>query len=153
MKKFLFIFLFFICNFLSAKEKDSILYVLCDSVECKLAKEILNYPENNNFIIVFVFSNIIDDSKQLYRISITELKKTDRLLSTNRYCLINQRKIPLIFDYDFKFSASDLGKIGCFGSRDENVLRTILLLDGYSITFNSSCNYVVEDGGLYKGLK
>jgi hypothetical protein len=74
-------------------------------------------------------------------------------LSTNRYCLINQRKVPLIFDYDFKFSASDLDKIGCIGGRDENVLRTVLLLDGYSITFNSSCNYVEEDIGLYKGLK
>jgi hypothetical protein len=58
------------------------------------------------------------------------------IMNSNRYLLIDKEKLPLIFDYDFKFSSPDLEHIGSFGERELNIVRSNLPFHSYTLSFN-----------------
>lgn len=67
-----------------------------------------------------------------YSIIILQLQKMDSLLlNTNRYVLINKKKIPIIFMMDTDFFSKGIGIRG-------GIIRTAVMYYGFTINFNYS---------------
>ncbi|PYF75077.1 hypothetical protein B0O44_103524 [Pedobacter nutrimenti] len=134
-----------LCFFISLRanaQSEKIVYILSDSVEIELKKQIDKSRQNNPDIS---FSCMLwTKSDGLYCVSLFKNEENSGndfvkvlVRNTNRYLLIEKDKLPLIFDYDFKFSSSDLKHIGDFGEREGNIKRSEFLFHGYTIFFDS----------------
>jgi len=123
-------------------QSEKIVYILYDSVEVALKKQIDKIRQNNPRAS---FSCLLwRESDSLSSISLLKNEESSGnsivkklIISSNRYLLIDKEKLPLIFDYDFKFSSSDLEHIGSFGKREGNIRRSEFLFHGYTLSFNS----------------
>jgi len=136
-----------------SQEKDSIIYIFPDKVETKLYDEMQKYTFNEKMSFEFYLKHIEKDTFQLF------LSQYNQVLDnswpyTNRFILINDKKYPLIFDYDFMFGTEKPNEAGEFGKRDDGfVLRTLRIYEGYSIKFNKTGNYVSESLGIYRKIE
>ncbi len=128
-----------------AQRNDSIIYVLhFDSVETTIDKHLNTLEKKNQqtsswsylgrvdslFTLTVCNSCLGDDSKAGF---LSRLVK-----NTNRYLLIDKRTLPLILDYDTIFTTPKLTNIGSLGNRDGNVLRSRIILDCFTIVFDSN---------------
>ncbi|GAA4142730.1 hypothetical protein GCM10022216_23970 [Sphingobacterium kyonggiense] len=142
-KQFLLAVLIFICFRSLGQNVDSIVYVLhFDSVETKVDQHLRALERgdgkimfwgylgrcNEGFKLVICNNMYNKDSENNF---LSELKS-----NTNRFLLIDNRKIPLIFDYDSIFSTPKISSIGGLGQREGNVLRNRFILDCFTIVFN-----------------
>lgn len=123
-------------------QSEKTIYIVSDSVEVRLKRQIDKNRQNNPGISFFCMLGRESDSS----FSISLLKNEENsensfvkelVKNTNRYLLIEKEKLPLIFDYDFKFSSPDVAHIGHFGKREGNIKRSRLLFHGYTIFFDS----------------
>jgi len=69
--------------------------------------------------------------------------------NTNRFILINNKKYPLTFDYDSKFSTSSPETVQYYRG-ERMVRRTLFLHEGYNITFDELGWYISESWGIFK---
>lgn len=141
IKKLLLIICFSM-SFGAYAQSEKTIYIVSDSVEVRLKKQIDKSRRNNPGIS---FSCMLGrGSDDLFSISLLKNQENSGdsfvkglVKSTNRYLLIEKEKIPLIFDYDFKFGSSDVERIGHFGEREGNIKRSSLLHHEYTIFFDS----------------
>lgn len=99
----------------------------------------------------YVYLEKINDEK--FRIFVgAKSKDTIWANFSNRYVVVNNKKIPLVFDYDLIWSTKKTENIGSFGKRDGEILRTKIIYDGYNITFDRYGKYLEEDFGIYKEI-
>ena len=141
IKKLLLIICFSI-SFGAYAQSEKTIYIVSDSVEVRLKKQIDKIRQNNPGVSFSCM--LVRRSDNLFSISLfkNEENSGNSLLNklvknTNRYLLIEKEKTPLIFDYDFKFGSSDVEHVGYFGERDGNIKRSSLLHHGYTIFFDS----------------
>lgn len=123
-------------------QSEKIVYILYDSVEVTLKRQIDKIRKKNPNAS---FSCLLwRESDSLSSISLLKNEESSGnsivkklIIGSNRCLLVDKEKLPLIFDYDFKFSSSDLEHMGSFGKREGNIRRSELLFHGYTLTFNS----------------
>jgi hypothetical protein len=117
MKRY--ILLFFSVAFVTtasiSQTQDSIIYILPDSVEIIINEHILSWRDKSK-----EFYCVMSKKEELYEVSVCPYSKESFLISnTNRFVIVNNRKIPVFFDYDIAFwvEPNDLKSLGVFGSR------------------------------------
>lgn len=132
-----------------AQQSDSIIYILPDQVEIKLNSHIEKiYTYDPNRECYFYLEKTNDEN---FRIFVgTKSKDTIWANFSNRYVVVNNRKISLIFDYDLIWSTKNTENIGSFGKRAGEILKTKIIYDGYNITFDRNGKCLEEDFGIYK---
>lgn len=142
-KQFLLAFLIFICFRSVAQNTDSIVYVLhFDSVETKIDQHLSALEKRDVEIMFWGYLGRCDAGFKLVICNtISDNDSEDSFLhqlrkNTNRFLLIDKRKIPLILDYDSVFSTPKITSIGSLGQRDGNVLRNRFILDCFTIVFD-----------------
>ena len=122
------------------QSKEKIVYVFPDSVEICLDSCIGKIEESG---LDFQFYLLLESDSSLYRLSIGRYTKGEAnnilpwIKQSNRYAVVNNRSLPLIFDYDLNFSTKWGDKIGNFKEREGEVSRVKLLLHGITIFFNN----------------
>jgi hypothetical protein len=137
--------LLIICLFVSLhaySQSDKIVYILSDSVEVSVKNQITKVRKKN---VGASFSCMLFENKDnTYGISlfVNDGKSKDDFIKsllekTNRVLLVDKEEIPLITDYDVKFSSPNLKRIGELGKREGNISRSQLLFHGYTVFFNS----------------
>lgn len=141
MKKILLI-AFFFASFGAYAQSDKIVYILSDSVE-KIIKNKMDKVREKDVRTSFSCM-LFRDRDDVYGLSLfvgdANLKDDfvgSLLRKTVRVVLIDKEKLPLITDYDLKFSSPNLERIGEFGKREGAVSRSKLLFHGYTVFFNS----------------
>lgn len=151
MKKNLTVLFLFLLMYMSlnAQNKDSLIYILPDSVELKLY-EFTKSMEASKYDCDFYLSSLGDN---VYRINVSIYRiYNDDYWSrnTNRFLVINNKKYPLSFDYDSLFGTmtkfSDIGKMG---EREGYIMRTTFINEGYNITFNIKGEILKENYSLF----
>lgn len=121
------------------QSKDKIVYVFSDAVERTVDSCI---RKSGGPVPGFQFYLVLEADSSLYSLTIGKYTKSEQknilpwIKQTNRYMIVSDRSIPLIFDHDFKFGARWNDKIGEFGHRDDNIIRVNLLLHGTTIFFD-----------------
>lgn len=137
--------LLMICLFVSLNaysQSDKIVYILPDSVEVSIKNRITIIRKKhteasfscmlfNNKNDTYGISLFVNDGKSGDDFINALLKKTNRVL------LVDKEELPLITDYDVKFSSPNLKHIGELGKREGNISRSQLLFHGYTVFFNS----------------
>jgi hypothetical protein len=120
---------------------EKILYVFSDAVEARLDSSLSAWQKPKDLLF---FLYLREDSS-IYSVAIGDhpkkaYKSLYRLVKrTNRFAVVNKRLVPLIFDYDYLFS-SPSDDISSFGHRDEQIVRSALLMHGPIIYFNARGN-------------
>ncbi|MBV6429834.1 MAG: hypothetical protein KIPDCIKN_04410 [Haliscomenobacter sp.] len=146
MKMIVLIFTFLTGNFVQAQSRDSILYIFSDQVERKIFSRIEKYPDDYSFIIW-----LSEPKKNLFSVDIMAYLTRDGFSiewhnASNRYAVINQYRVPILLDFDFKFSTRDSQNISSFGKRDENIKRTLLMTHSRLIYFDENGKIVKHQG-------
>lgn len=144
MKMHLFLgFMFLICFSCVAQKTDSIIYVLhFDSVETVIDKHVRSLEKENTNISFWGYLGRCEEGFKLTICnSPIESKSEGSYLrqlrrNTNRFLLVDDRKIPLLFDYDSIFSTPKVTSVGTLGKREGNVLRSQIILDCFTIIFD-----------------
>ena len=151
------LFVLFIFNGIygQAQSSDSIVYILPDSVEIMLERYI-DVRKNNDNAIFYFYLNRYEKNYRINVGRITSNSDDEHLLkNTKRFVLVHEQKYPLILDYDMKFGLLEpdeiIGDFGCrfggyLGGRD-------VIMEGYSISFNSYGKIIKEDYGIATPLK
>lgn len=137
------------CIPLKSEIKDSILYILPDKVEVKLSEYIQSSKLENSRWKFYLTRT----ENSMYRIYVASFKgeTTDYwYINTNRFVVIDTENFPLILDYDSMFSTKDPDRIGEYGKREGQILKTTFIYDGYNIIFDKNGKYLEEDFGIYK---
>lgn len=153
-KLFVFCLFLFTITLIKAQEKDSILYIIPDSVEVRIYEETKKI-DLSKFNLYFFLSKI---DKNIYRINYSSFpndskSKNPWIDNTNRFLIVNNRKFPLIFDYDSSFSTQTNTMLGSFGEREGNIQRAYIIFEGYSITFKRDGTIISEDYGIFKKVE
>lgn len=153
-KLFVFCLFLFTITLIKAQEKDSILYIIPDSVEVRIYEETKKI-DLSKFNLYFFLSKI---DKNIYRINYSSFpndskSKNPWIDNTNRFLIVNNRKFPLIFDYDSSFSTQTNTMLGSFGEREGNIQRSYIIFEGYSITFKRDGTIISEDYGIFKKVE
>ena len=150
MKKSICISLFLISTVLlplKSQNRDSILYIMPDNVELKLYQYINNI-DSSKYSFEFFLSRLDGDK---YRICVSIWSKLNTNYwynNTNRFVLIGEKKYPLWFDYDVKFSTKKPSNLGTIGKREGQILKSHPIFDGYNITFFINEDTLFEDYGI-----
>ena len=155
MKRMITSILLLLCSMsIFSQEKDSIIYIFPDKVEMKLYERIQKYTSFNDLDFDFYLTRL---EKDTFKLSLSQHNKTgsgDWVYDTNRFILINDKKYPLLLDYDSMFGTSKPNEAGAFGNRDDGfVLRTQFIYEGYSIKFTKTGRYVSESLGIYRKIE
>jgi hypothetical protein len=144
--KQLFFFLSFsyTVNCLAQSRSEKITYIFSDTVEITLDSVLNSLSKNTNDVLFFLY--LRKDSSNFNASVVSYRKKEEKNLSrlvkqTNRFAIINQRLVPVIFDYDYLFT-SPSNDIGSFGHRDNQIVRSRLLTHGPVIIFSARGNLV-----------
>lgn len=153
MKKSIYIsFILFVAIFSlksQTKDKDSILYIMPDKVELKI-NQYLETIDSSKYNLEFYLSHM---DKEKYNICISIFNNTNNnywYSNTNRFVLIGEKRYPLWFDYDVKFSTKEPSNTGTIGKREGQILKSHPIFDGYNITFFINGDILLEDYGIYK---
>ena len=124
----------------SAQPKaEKIKYIFSDAVEMKIDSVLKGMERNNKG---YFFYLVLREDSSIYNITICNYLKKDLksipglIKLTNRYAVVNARMVPLIFDYDFKFS-SPSDNLSTFKHRDDQIVRSNLLSECPVVYFNS----------------
>ncbi len=140
----LFCFLCLVLTPMNAQKKDSIIYIMPNSVELKIHEEIKKFDFSE--IGLYFFLSTID--KNTYRINYADFPKATGSKdpwadNSNRFLIVNDKKFPLIFDYDSDFSTQRNSMTG-------NNQKVYIIFDGYSITFNRDGVIISENHGIFE---
>lgn len=125
-------------------QKKSIKYIFSDAVEIKLDSIANSFVKAGKDIRIYL---VLQKNATGYTISVCHYKKSEKnnipkaVKITNRYAIINDRLIPVIFDYDFFFS-SPSKDISVFKNRDDQIVRSSFLNHGPVLTINSKGNFI-----------
>lgn len=129
--KYLYIFIILGFLIISATEKtEEVVYLIPKEVSKHLNQVLFNDSKKSNKYIC-LFNNVIDTTSLLFvRIDQSEEKLLKISESSNRKLLLGNRKIPIIFYADFKFSTvfNKINDDGTFSS-------TSYRLGGYLVVF------------------
>jgi hypothetical protein len=141
MKNILLIICLFV-SFNAYSQSDKIVYILSDSVEVSIKNRITIIRKKHTK--VFFSCMLFNDKDDTHGISlfVNDGKSSDDFINillkkTNRVLLVDKEELPLITDYDVKYSSPNLKRIGEFGKREGNISRSKLLFHGYTVFFNS----------------
>lgn len=140
----------FPCINIIGQTQDSIVYIVPDSVEIMLNKEIQSRKsDRENIDWGFYLSK---ETNGLFTLHLIECNNLNLLLkNSNRYLLVDSTKYPLLFDYDIRFASYGKREIGEMGSRFGGVVpNNYYVLEGYSISFDLFCRNIKEDFGISK---
>jgi hypothetical protein len=140
MKKIAFI-IFLSLGFKGYSQSSDIVYIIPDNVEVALERQITYLKVDTTKTLVYFL--LEKDDEGIYSLSLfhdiinQQEGLTGKILKlTNRVLLINKNKYPLILDYDFTFGTPKVDQIATFGSREGNIVRSVILFHGYTIYFN-----------------
>ncbi len=134
---------------------DRIIYVFPDSVEIGVNQYFLQVQEYRPNVNFNHFCGYLDrgESVDIYKLVIFEYKneqtpKDDKVVrrvdKSNRYFVVNNRFIPLVFESDFDFgSVGPISNTGEMGDRYMNFFKFILILEDAN-----PCFYFSTDNNL-----
>jgi len=148
MKRIVILSVILVCSIgIYSQERDSIIYIFPERVEALLYKRInerLSHNENLNFS--FHLTRVTMDTFRIFLIGFSGTTRNYWDRNTNRFILINNKKYPLTFDYDSKFSTSSPETVQYYRG-ERMVRRTRFLHEGYNITFDKLGRYISESWG------
>lgn len=152
MKRIVILSVILVCSISTySQEKDSIIFIFPDRVEVLLYErinEFLSLDENYKFR--FHLERMDRDKFRIRFIAMRGMPMRNYWArNTNRFILINNKKYPLTFDYDSKFSTSSPETVQYYRG-ERMVRRTLFMHEGYSITFDEWGKYVSEDWGIFR---
>jgi hypothetical protein len=134
--KYLIIVFFLLCQLdvLKSQNPNSIIYVLPDSIEIEL-NAIIAKSQNSDFYF------ILGHDEASYEIipcrygldSKASIPKWVTI--TNRHLLVNDKRYPLVFDYDFDFGVVSEDYLGNFPKRDGTIKRMKILSHSNPLKF------------------
>jgi len=124
--------------------QNPIIYLLPDSVEMVLNKEIATYKHKKVYFIMNRWCENSNNHRCI--IWICQFKgeiKNNFAINTNRFIIVNKEKYPVYFDYDIDFHLRKSRTLGEFGERygDARIegngkTRTALLFHGTTVSFD-----------------
>jgi hypothetical protein len=128
------------------QERDSIIYIFPDKIEMKLYERMKDISTSDTCSFHFYLTTV---EKNMFRIFVCHLCRNNYWVNnTNRFVLINNKKYPLVLEYDSIFSTHRHREVGEFGKRDDGfIFRTLLIYKGYNITFDKTGKHAVENWG------
>ena len=137
-----FLFIFF---FITASGQN-ILYVFPDKTEAILKDKIDSLKRNGNSVVFHLCHSIKSDSIDIYlRYFNSEnddyYKKDVFVHNTNRFILVGDERIPVVFDYDYRFGTTTCyDEIGNFPCREGSYARIALILHQQPIVVSKGGN-------------
>lgn len=144
MTKTIFILSFMFFSFFTSvngEEKDSIIYYLPDSVEIIINDYLQSWEYDT-----IKFECIMKQDGKLYELIVCQYNDKNYISeNTNRYVIINNRRIPVYFDYDIEFwlKEEQVKNLGEFGNRFGGLLpKRKILFHCFSIKFNRLGNNI-----------
>ena len=134
-------------DYLSGVQSDTtkIVYVFPDSVEVAVHEYITQKKWIRSYKPSY-YLLLEKDTADVYRLVVLHYEPsynpTHRANRSNRVAVINDKRLPLIFDYDELFGTVDAVNIGKFGERNEGyVKRSITIYEWpYTIYFIGGYN-------------
>lgn len=139
MKRLLILIVAIVLSYNITFSQNYILYVFSDDIENQLERQLNSFenPDSCNFYCV------LERSDTAFGLTISCYKKNTKPIipeyieKSNRKVLVNQRLIPLIFDYDSYFATTTpLSEIGEFKKREATYVRSYLINEGPKIIFD-----------------
>lgn len=137
-----YLFIFF---FITASGQN-ILYVFPDKTEAILKDKIDSLKRNGNSVVFHLCHSIKSDSIDIYlRYFNSEnddyYKKDVFVHNTNRFILVGDERIPVVFDYDYRFGTTTCyDEIGNFPCREGTYARIALILHQQPIVVSKGGN-------------
>ena len=139
---------FYMCSY---SQKPKILYYLPDSVEVRINDYILSQKEHKNYYCVLEHLN--QDTSQVFVCGYFSKQKKGIetwVLKTNRFIVVGDKKLPLIFSYDYMYSPLNLAKVGDYGSRSKKITRQIPIIHSYRVKFTKY--YILDENNIPSGF-
>lgn len=130
-----------------SQHPGKIKYIFPDAVETKIDSCLGSLEQADRH---FHFYLLLTTDSAKYDLTISRYTEEESknispwVKETNRWAVINKRLIPLIFDYDMKFSTHYPDRIGSFGNRDGEVIRSRIIIEGTTISFDRYGNIVKQ---------
>jgi len=131
-------------------QENKIVYVFPDSVEVAVYEYI---TQDSEYFIkergeeVCYYLVLSKDTADVYKMLVQRYfpksyKSNDRVNISNRVAVINDKRLPLLFDYDELFGTVDVINMGKYGERQDGyVKRSITIRDwAYTIYFIGGYN-------------
>lgn len=135
----------------SYSQKPKILYYLPDSVEVRISDYISSQKEQKNYYCVLEHLN--QDTSQVFVCGYSSKEKKgveNWVLNTNRFIVAGNKKLPLIFSYDYMYSPLNPSKVGEYGSRSKKITRQIPIIHSYRIKFTKY--YILDENNNPSGF-
>ncbi|MDX1936280.1 MAG: hypothetical protein SFU21_04160 [Flavihumibacter sp.] len=135
-------------DFPTCPKKANINFVFPDSVEVTASEYVEKQKIKNPNTKYFCF--LWYDSLSIYRLTILSYKRNEKTIvakwirSSNRYAVLNNEKLPLLLDYDFRFGTSDPENIGKYGERDGSVKKMNLIAHAFTVIFDNSTGRLLK---------
>lgn len=130
--RYLAIVMIMVMTSIDCDAQNKLEYFFTDEVTKSIEKYIDSYHEQNGSNDFFLILYHRTDNVFELNVSIkgeVDKEKKERLLNlTNRYVMIDENKLPLILEEDFKF--------GVYGRDDVGIKRWFLISEGFSITID-----------------
>lgn len=144
------LFLILPCSYIIGQNQDSIVYIVPDSVEIMLNKEIQSRKSYRKDIDCGLY--LSKGSNGMFTLHLIEYNDFNfHLKNSNRYLLVDSTKYPLLFDYDIEFASYGKREIREMGSRFDGVIpKNYYIIEGYSISFDLFGKNIKENLGIYK---
>jgi hypothetical protein len=120
-------------------KSQEILYVFPDSVEKAINSYITKRPSDDKNTQYYV---TLYKDQDVYTAYISPYPKSFNqntskwIEASNRRVLINNARLPILFEVDYTFGTPDEVSTGFYGSRDGKIKRVAVIQEGYSIKFN-----------------
>jgi len=131
------LFITFLFSLSVYSQENKIVYIFPDSVEIAVNEYITQErKEKTSYYLV-----LSKDTANVYKLMVSSYDpsydSTHRANVSNRVAVINDKHLPLLFDYDERFGTLDAINIGRHGERDDGyVKRSITIYDWhYTIYF------------------
>lgn len=124
-----------------SQNSEKILYMLPDDVEIQVNDYVTRMNNQKKYLFYFVLNKKPDATYRLNSVHYVNKRKKDIIYwvkSTNRYLVVNKKIFPLLLDYDYVFSTRKPSKIGNFGEREGQILKTMPIHEGFFIDFDKN---------------
>jgi len=117
------LFIIFLFSLSVYSQENKIVYIFPDSVEIAVNEYITQErEEKTSYYLV-----LSKDTADIYRLLVLRYdplhNPTHRANLSNRVAVINDKRLPLLFDYDELFGTVDTINIGRYGERDDGYVK------------------------------
>ena len=141
------------CNCIISQTQDSIVYIVPDTIEIMLDKEIREIKSYDPDINIRF--HLEKGADKMYTIFLI-VDQDSSIFSKfhGRYILVDSIKYILRLDHDVTFASYDKKKVGEFGNRFNGLIpNNYYIMEGYSITFDRLGRNIKEDFGIQRKKK